>query len=246
MKIFEKKYAFSLVEILITVSIISVCITLCMPALLLSYKKNATAVVLKDIYKELNITITNLTLRNGCAGDLVCKDLLTNFTNHLSSEYQINKTCIEKNGDCWNNIVYSDINKNNAHIVNYNTAGNNFVDSKDRIYNIEIIDASCNTDESENASENDTVPSRHKLKNVCGYITVDIDGNKNTNVFGIDVFKFVLTNTRNSYIYPYGGKYHNQYWRTHNTCEPEEGHFNGETCSGRIMEENWKINYFDK
>lgn len=250
MKNFEKKYAFSVAEILLTLSIIGIIITFCLPALLLSYKKNTTAVTLKDVYKELNVTITNLTLRNGCT-DLVCKDLLTNFTSYLTSEYQINKTCIDTGGDCWNNKVYLNINKNSTDSINYNESGNNFVDAKDRIYNIEIIDPTCNTSEAINVSAADTVPLRHKLKKVCGYITVDIDGNKNTNIYGVDVFKFVLTNTKNSYLYPFGGKYHTHYWRgidaeVSPSCQPENNFFNGETCGGRIMEENWKINYFDK
>ena len=62
----------------------------------------------------------------------------------------------------------------------------------------------------------------------------DIDGNKNTNIYGVDVFKFVLTNTKNSYLYPFGGKYHTHYWRgidaeVSPSCQPENNFFNGET-----------------
>ncbi len=246
MKNFGKKYAFSLAEMLLAVLIISIAITLCFPAIITTYKRSATVVILKDVYNELNSAITNASINKGCAGDLICKDLLTNFASNLSSEDQINKSCIAEGGNCWNSKVYLDINKNSENIINYNERGNSFVDAKDRIYNIEITDISCNINESEDVSDKEVVPPNHKLKRVCGYITVDIDGNKNTNIFGVDVFKFVLTNARSNYLYPYGGKYHNQYWKTHNTCEPENGNYNGESCAGRIVDENWKIYYLDK
>ena len=248
MKKFKQKFAFTAAETLLAMLIIGIVIAISFPTLFLSYRKSTTVTILKDTYSELNSAITNLSLSKGCAGNLVCKDLLSNFTNYLSSQYQINKTCIAPNDNCWNNRVYQYINRDVNHIRNYNEVGNNFIDAKNRIFNIEIIDTTCSTDLSANVSPGDTVPPKHKLKNVCGFITVDIDGNKNTNIYGIDVFKFILTNTRNSYLYPFGGKYHNQYWKGAETesCQPENNLFNGETCAGRIMDENWKINYFDK
>ena len=252
MKIFRKKYAFTIAEVLISLTIIGTLATFSLPSLMLSYKKHTTAVALKDTYRELNSAIGNLSVKEGCAGNLVCKDLLTNFGQKLSSQYHLNKLCNNETGNCWNQRVYTNINNNIQNtggepiFINYNAIGESFVDEKERIFNIQITNPNCDGNISEDFSENDRVPQNHKLKNVCGFIVVDLDGNKTINTYGVDVFLFILTNTRNSYLYPFGGKYHNQYWKTHNICQPENNFYNGRSCAGRIMEEKWKINYFDR
>ncbi len=253
MKNFKKRYAFTTAEILISLLLIGILVSFSLPTLILNYKKNTTAVILKDTYRELNTAITNASIEKKCAGDLVCKDLLTNFGKTLSDQYHLTRYC-DKNTSCWNDKVYLNIDNNisNAEnadvIINYNNIENsqNFIDEKGKIYNIQITNPNCNTDVSEDLSDDDKVPKNHKLKKVCGYITVDIDGNKNINTFGIDVFEFILTNQKNNYLYPFGGKYHIEYWKKHNTCQPENNFYNGQSCTGRIMDEDWKINYFNE
>jgi hypothetical protein len=85
---------------------------------------------------------------------------------------------------------------------------------------------------------------------VAGNIMIDINGKKKPNTVGRDIFFFILGN--NGKLYPYGGidyylysKIRNvvtkHYWK--DDCSDEQKIPDGEYCTGRLVENNFVMDY---
>ena len=86
------------------------------------------------------------------------------------------------------------------------------------------------------------------LSKICGVIRIDVNGLKGPNNFGRDIFSFYITNRRGPALYPYGGselKAINAAWINSSGIPKHciNNERDGTTCTGRIMEEGWQMNY---
>lgn len=221
---------FSLSEVVLTMAILGVVMLLSTSPLILTHERNSTQAGFADSAKEINKALFNYSVKNQCQGKLSCTNLFDTTDNNtaelLSSEFLSTK----KGDNCWDGR--GDING----IVNLDNLSC-FVDGKGRIYATQSIDATCATDYYGGGA------TSHKLKKSCGYIYVDLNGKKAPNIFGRDLFMFIITDAANSYLYPNGGSLINptgilDNWTTNN-CTPA----GGITCAGRIIEEGWKVKY---
>ena len=87
------------------------------------------------------------------------------------------------------------------------------------------------------------------MTQVCGSLYIDVNGPiKGPNNFGRDIFAFWITNGKGAMLYPMGGKDDNYigWWKNPANGNPRYCYpsiTGGAWCSGRILEENWQMNY---
>lgn len=97
------------------------------------------------------------------------------------------------------------------------------------------------------------------MKTNCGSVIIDINGNKNPNKLGYDIFRYAFDTKGN--LFPYGGTQfvkamysdginNSEYWKKNlSRCCTKRGDgracswAEGWGCAGRVAEENWEINY---
>ena len=231
-----KKIAFSLAEVLLTMLVLGILISFTVPSLTLSYERNSTQAGFATIIKDVNKALFNYSIKNQCKGKLSCTNVFanSNSTELLAPEFSAIKT----GTNCWNG-------KGNLNgFLNLDNLSC-FMDGKGRIFafatDTESISADCST----NYYFDSTFAGKHKLKNSCGLLYADINGQKQPNKFGRDIFMFIITDSSSSYLYPNGGKLLKTV--SNKKIEPwSEDNCNssgGITCAGRIVEEGMKVKY---
>lgn len=120
-------------------------------------------------------------------------------------------------------------NNNNSHDNNGNGNGNNGNGTSN-------VNANCGG-----------MPTN--MSQVCGTAYIDVNGPmKGPNNVGRDIFPFWITNGKGPMLYPMGGKNDITigWWLNENNGAPKycyPGQTHAPWCSGRVMEENWKMNY---
>ncbi len=220
-----KRFAFTLAETLITLTIIGVVAALTIPNLLNKYTKHTYVVGLKKAYSQLQHAMKMIPITEGCsAGDYECAGMfqdwgkVTNIDRQdfggdpnkknaylLSKQFKVQKLCL--NGEC-----------------NFNNMGNN----------VGFI------------TEDGTFYSN------SGWASyVDINGKKGPNKIGRDIFIFQFANETKNGIYqgtlmPYGSKLlasynnNNEYWKNSKYCQPKNHSWDDSSgyCTGRVLEED--------
>ena len=228
------KRAFTLPEVLVTMMVLGLAMSLAMPSIMLSHEKNTTQAGFADAYKEANKAIFNYTVKNHCQGKLACTGLFNsdNPAEVLAPFFM----GVQSGTDCW------DGKGNNNGVINLNNMSC-FVDGKGRIYAVESEDGTCSTNHYNSETDENNNVKKHKLQNSCGYLYVDLNGTKAPNTFGRDLFMFVITDASASYLYPNGGSLINPSGNLNNWTKTNCTSAGGITCGGRIVEEGWKVKY---
>lgn len=84
------------------------------------------------------------------------------------------------------------------------------------------------------------------MKQTCAAIAIDVNGMKGPNRLGRDTFLFWITNGKGPLLYPEGGKDDGASWGwwdgATKSCKGT-GTFDGYSCAGRVIEENWQMTY---
>ncbi len=93
--------------------------------------------------------------------------------------------------------------------------------------------------------------SNSRLKRSCMDVYIDLNAEKDPNMFGRDAFHFVLGN--DGFLYPIHGREHSKtgdvYWRNNARLCGTAGssklptNVSGQGCAARIIEEGWQMNY---
>jgi len=237
----HRVWGFTVSEVLIVLAILGVLYSLTISILHYNYHRRTVQAGLADAFREFNKAMFNYSAKKQCQGKLVCTGMFSNGHNaaeEIASEYQT----MQVGTNCWgNNRVINNNLDGSGDTTNLNNL-NCFIDGKGRIFAIQTV-SDCVTNYFDNNGAN--ANKRHKLQKSCGYLFIDLNGEKAPNAFGQDVFIFIITDNSPSYLYPLGGKmltssYDNlSTWP--GTCG--DGSQEGRTCAGRIIEEGWNVTY---
>lgn len=244
--------AFTLAEVLITLTIIGIIAAITVPSLQYSYKKQANISKLQKAYLTFNNVLKKITIDKGCVSDLRCTGLFATGTDNdslgeeLVKYFNTAKNCRTATGMGCGAYTSSRLNGSNrsdydSDAVVYGTRYK-FITTDGISYTIGNYANNCNTPTSSNSGTGPMIQ-------VCGVVNIDIDNLKGDNIVGKDHFQFFITNNKGPLLYPRGGaddKLYgtNFYWKDNNECQSETIGSNGYSCTGRVIEENWQINYW--
>lgn len=263
--------AFTLAEVLITLSIIGIVAALTIPSLIANYKKLIYVTEFKKFYSEFQQGITLAMTQKDC-NDLIC-------TN-----------AFDTTADIYNEIIA----KSFKIAKNYGANGGNMLERSKKLksYSNDYIQSAYNhSGASEMGESMDDFASGINgsiaiggaglsfltadnflveiwltgngncdfLDTVCAHITVDVNGFNGPCISGRDVFQFWVLNDgtlmadgskkrRDLTAAGFGLSDDNAatyYWKTSNDCQnlDTQDSVSGYGCAGRIVEEGFEMNY---
>ncbi len=267
----KKLRAFTLAEVLITLAIIGVVAALTIPTVVTNYRKKMYVTQLKKSYSSFNSAFKTMMAKEGVTrmtdttlwskfpsgytyvfAQNMNGDFFQEFKKHfniykaydagqLPEPYATKFLNGESASGISNGILLSDgtwlwymFNKN-AHTVDCPTASN-----------------TCRTLKEFQQYKNTLT----KLWDYVGVMLIDVNGLKEPNTYGRDVFWFFLGN--DGMLYPYGGAdhavlgascdYHDlancaSYWANDSSSMACNASGKGQGCAGRVMEAGWKMDY---
>ena len=268
----DKKSAFTLAEVLITLGVIGVVAAMTLPTLIHNYQKTVYVNQLKKSYSILEQAFqkmladdgvqklsdthvwTNMTRTcnyyDGFGGVSFLDDRCKGFLDDLSKYVKI--IGVEK----YNENMFELGNKSTYNIAPVATPNT---------LPIVLADGTMIFFYVQNTPTTTTPQSYNAIKSLggnmysqAGRIHIDVNGRRGPNTFGRDIFYFYLSDEGK--LYPSGGKdyalyriphaldSHSYYWRNNSDCGNADGtmpngNVEGLSCAARIMEEGWKMNY---
>ena len=223
----KKSEAFTISEVLIALTLVGIIAVIAMPALM-SFKQKATSVSgFKKIYSSLKNLVPLSEVDNGSLADWTFTSGNNDgFMNaYLIPYLKISKNCSTSESGCWAGGT--------SPTVNYlNNSGTSNISSYSRIKLDDGIYLALNVTGDGYAN-----------------ILVDIDGKSGENIYGKDVFWFILTpkalsetfiSVSKEDIYPMGAGINRAsiFTQSPNGCSKSRS---GAMCSGLIVEDGFKI-----
>lgn len=251
----NKQFAFTLAEVLITLSIVGIVAALTIPALIASVDKQQYVSAFKENYAILNQAFAKYAVDKGCS-DIACTGLFSNavsaipniWQDFVSDTLKVSKDCgISTNQDCFPDYEYDLSNISSIPVNSDNT-----------VYKVLLSNGASVSFGNQNTNCNNftSLSPSETLYYLCGIIILDVNGRKGPNKFGRDCF-FSLAITKYHGVTPYIGSHsYDQlaggfgwsYWKTASSiddkCDPSvSGTNNGRACAARVIDEGWQMNY---
>ena len=191
-----KKTGFTLAEVLITLGILGVVMAMTLPSIIGRYNEKARVTQLKKSYTLLSQTFNRIVSETEASpkewglGGMYDANTHITLANKFVPYFKVLQNCVGKDKNytrkhCTENDYYSE--------PNY-YASVRLVDGTTLIFRNWNNDCSYNFGNSK------------FLQNICGTIIVDVNGQKNPNLLGNDIFTFYLTNWG---IFPTGTEFEN-------------------------------------
>lgn len=243
--------AFTLAEVLITLGVIGVVAALTIPTLIKNYQNSQYVTSLKKAYSELNQAIIQLTIENGCPGNLKCTGFFeTGTTNTFFGDEFVKyvktlKNCKTAQQNCFPSNTNWFFDGTGPQNTNYDAENKyKFITANGVSVSIINYANSCNTPTySTNRTGN--------MIETCGHMIIDTNGPKAPNFMGRDTFIFFITNGKGPMLYPMGGADNNfdsvsattDQWWNGGAKRCHSGNKDGWRCAGRIMEKGWQMDY---
>ena len=238
----KRRKGFTLAEVFIVLTVIGVIAIAVIPPLIQNTQKVGYVSALQKADGEITQALMQLSSDYGCRGDLSCTGIFdgngSDVMNAMKPYFNIAKDCTATGATGCFNGTYNFLNQSPPPL-SQSSGGVLLADGISFV--IWTTTQNCTDNEGSN-----------QLSKVCGWIVVDINGPKPPNVFGRDMFNFLLTN--NGELYPQYGSLTsmctqlNQCWNSGNflcvlpkTYNPAE--MVGASCAARIMAEGWMMNY---
>ncbi len=221
MKKSNKKFGFTLAEVLVTLAIVGVVAAMTIPALRKTSEEAATASVVTKAYSTVANATKAIQNTNGAIRFLPWNDLASVMDQYYIPQMNVMRNC-KNNGGCFD-TGYSTLSLNGS-------ANNDFQNGKgwytfvtaDGMYwavgQGDTKDGICKYSEGNPAY----------IKNGCAHFEVDTNGPKGPNTIGVDIFGFVITPEG---AYPMGGCPGCK----STGCKENTG--NGWPCTARIISE---------
>ena len=227
------KFAFTLAEVLITLGIIGIVAAMTLPTIVKKYRTIVIQTQLKKIYS----VVAQAMLRAAPDGDYKNLPLIKDpggtesakffFDNYLKPQFKVTKTCVDKAG-CWTPSIAKD---------GTGASGNkgvgsgvvSFVTADGYAFSIDT----WSSNHSSQVMDYFGVQSSDYAAIVA--IAIDINGEKKPNVYGKDVFFYVMTERG---LLPAGND------KTDDEVS-QECQTIGRYCFSNVMRHNWKINEED-
>ena len=241
----KRKVAFTLAEVLITLGIIGVVAALTLPTLISNYQKRVYVNQLKKSVSSLSNGFKLMMAKDGVT-ELKDTEAFSGITVTSCANFDDDtcKSLLDAIHNTFAGVTYEKINVNYRYlsVSTYSTLNDKpilrFPDGS-YIYNLQFRKS----------------PAGYTSGTMGGYMgnfMLDVNGSKNPNTFGRDIFTLYIGN--NGIIYPEGsqatsevqtnGNPNTNYWRTTNN-EPfscRAGSIVGQGCAGRVLEED-AMNY---
>lgn len=186
--------AFTLAEVLITLGIIGIIAALTIPTLIQNANEKATVTAVKKAYSVLSQAYTLAVQENGTPDTWNLSadgNGATNILNMLAPYLKISQNCGTGTG-CFPANAYQQL-KGGDYSGGSNDTNTNYAKAKlsDGTLLLAASFADCNL----------SIGTTPGLQSICGGISVDVNGFKKPNQFGIDYFGFYITKFG---IIPYG------------------------------------------
>lgn len=224
--------AFTLAEILITLSIIGVVAALTIPILIQNNKTQATIAAVRKIYSTLddasrlaikdNGDPTNWSLENGSSLGAI------NLLNVMKPYLKIAQNCGYTSLECFPDISYKRL--AGPTFVNYYFNNTNYTRVKlvdGTLLAFVVADATCSTSVGTNPNLMQST--------LCARIYVDVNGFKQPNQMGVDLFTFFLTKYG---IIPAGTEHIDTDLFGQSGCNKFTSNGYGQGCAAWVIENN--------
>lgn len=214
---------FTLAEVLITLGIIGIVAAMTMPTLIAKYQKQVTVTALKKAYSVISQAVKNSEIDNGDmkywpVGAQIT-DINQYFDKYFRPYYKAPKLCMDSI-DCGYKSLWG--------IWKYNGTGIGWtVTTSDTRILYSLSDGTVIFNP-RNTADAQGRPS------YVNYFYVDINGQKNPNEVGKDVFVFTLSDG----IGVRPGCYDKSYEELNSLCINKK---NGDCCAAKIMADGWEI-----
>lgn len=225
----DKKCAFTLAEVLITLGIIGIIAAMTFPSIVGRYREKATVAQLKKSYSLLSQVFNKIVYDTGSdpkdwgMGDMYDANSHIIMANKFVPYLKIAQNCVGKSTEytkkhCIDNTRYSDIAS---------------------MASVRLMDGTTIVFRNWTSSCNWKFGNNKYLQNICGEIIVDTNGQKNPNILGNDMFEFYFTNYG---IYPAGTELEIRL-TFDKYCDKEKdweeaigGYFNGSGCTAWVLQ----------
>ena len=222
----KSKFAFTLAEVLITLSILGIVAAISIPNLVQRYTEKATVVKVKKFYSVLENAFTMATIDNGPISSWDIGDTgntlesATKMYEYLKPYFQIQQDCGTKKGTCFGAVTYKSLNPNVNSNVNWNRSNGQMINKQ-----IKLKDGLSVGIQSYGNAE-------CREHNNCSIIEIDVNGPKGPNALGRDYFNFTIMNNNN-------GGYVKVGWSSGfskcNINSTDDNHQNGRTCAQWVV-----------
>lgn len=239
------KKGFTLAEVLIAMAIVGVVASLTAPWLMMNKKNAANATKLATIVSDLDNAFSSMVVDEQV-------DSLRE-TAWMQANVNDRRQELAKHIAITNPVVQGNEN------YSYNTLGNGYKKSSNKTsfsssnaYNLKngaIVYIRYAADDGRNVDSN--LQQGGNLGSVVANVFIDVNGLNEPNTVGRDLFYFALG--ADGMLYPYGGKDYSIYnsgnetsiWSNQDAfaCNDTNVHTFGQGCTGRVVEEGYKITY---
>ncbi len=252
-KIRNNSSAFTLAEVLITLGIIGIVAAITIPNLIANYQKQTYVTSFKKFYSTYQQGIASMLQKAGCE-DLECLGWWTESTvtppagwlEQRDKAFRENFNIVET----YNNINPNPYQRKLKRLSGAALGYDDFITNDDNRYLIILADGTLIWQRSTQCYPSPSV-NISKYAKRCSWTLVDINGNKNPNQYGRDVFSLYLTYD-GKLIPDYGVDYaqiesgedwetSSNYWKNSNGCSKTAGF--GDGCAAKLIEEGWQMNY---
>ncbi len=190
----NRKHAFTLAEVLITLGIIGIIAAMTLPSVVNKYQEQVTVTKVKKFYSLINQALLMAIKDNGFVDewDFIENDneaedgedplRSNNFFNYFKPYLKISKECGSESG-CIGSGVYKLLKGSNQ--VNY--------DNDKRYYKVILIDGSYMWIRRDVYNPNTLCKGTEgKYSTACGVLWLDINGKNPPNTIGKDTFTFII------------------------------------------------------
>jgi prepilin-type N-terminal cleavage/methylation domain-containing protein len=230
-KNYELKRAFTLAEILITLSIIGIVAAIVIPSVVQSIQNAMYVGTFKKNYSTLS-QVTNQVINAN--GGSVPRAFGSSMIDTMAPYLSVSKYCNTSPNQCWHTDSNWYTLLGGAHHTSYNVTN-----TKGLILSDGTLISTLDSDIS--------ACSYGGTLKICGFIMIDINGFKGPNRWGRDIFTFwVINQPQFAGLTPYGSIYTNisSPWTASKGCVTNlgDGTVNGAGCAGRVITEN-DMNY---
>lgn len=245
---------FTLAEVLITLGIIGVVAAMTIPTLITSTQKLQYMSSLQKAYSEFSQALQAMTGNYDCVTDLACTGVFASdktsqdLGTELAKYLKLSKDCgmTPAGQGCLPPSANSNFDGSGTPIaLDTDTSLEKFVTADGMSFAVVNGATNCETDWGGTLGY---------MAKTCGYLYVDVNGLKEPNNLGRDVFVFFITNGRGSFLYPLGGSDDNAFshgltlskgwWNVggSDNCSSATSK-DGAYCTGRVFEKGWTMDY---
>lgn len=246
---------FTLAEVLITLGLIGVVAAMTIPTLIISSQKIQYMSGLQKAYSQFSQALQAMTQSEDCVVDLACTGAFAlnktskDLGQELSKYLKLSKDCgmTPAGQGCLSPSVNSNFDGSGTPIaLDTDTNFEKFITADGMSF--AIINGATNCD-------TDLGGTLGYMAKTCGYLYVDINGPKEPNNLGRDVFMFFITNGKGAFLYPAGGaddksvdaglaNFSKGWWDIggSDNCSSVTSK-DGAYCTGRVFEKGWTMDY---